>query len=326
MKYRVLAYYCYVTIENPEQEVKKHHHFLKSLDARARVYIAKNGINAQMSFAEEDLKAYTDWLTSDPRFKNIMFKIDPHPEHVYPRVTIKKREQLVALDLMPDIEKGGKHLSPLEWKEMLEKEDPDTLLIDVRNNYESEIGHFEGAEKPDLKTFRQFPEYVESLKNRVDPKKTKVMMYCTGGIRCETFSALLKEKGFDEVYQLEGGVINYGHQVGNDHWKGKLFVFDDRLSVPISNDEHELISHCHFCEVKTDAYYNCANMDCNALFLACPECAEKQQGCCSEQCMKEPRRRPFEKQDRPKPFRKWYHYSKTKAMEESDDDSCSCFA
>jgi UPF0176 protein len=325
MRYRILSYYCYVSIENPDREVEKHYRFLSKLDARTRIYIAKNGINAQMSFAEEDLKTYTDWLTNDPHFKNIMFKVDPYPEHVHPRLTIKKREQLVALGLTPDLKKKGKHLSALEWKGLLDEGDPDRLLIDVRNNYESQIGHFQGAERPDLKTFRQFPEYAEKLKNRVNPRKTKVMLYCTGGIRCETFSALLKEKGFDEVYQLKGGVINYGHQVGNDYWKGKLFVFDDRLSVPISNDEHELISQCYFCEIKTDAYYNCANMNCNGLFLACPDCAEKQQGCCSKECMKNPRRRLFKKQDRPKPFRKWYHYSKTKVKEQSNGNFCSCF-
>jgi len=325
MDYRVLAYYCYTEIENPEREVKRHHLFLKDLDVRARVYIAKNGVNAQMSFLERDLDRYLDWLKSDPRFAEILFKVDPHHEHVYPRVTVKKREQLVALDQTPDFNSGGKHLSPEEWKKMLEERDEDTLVIDVRNDYESEIGHFEGAECPELKTFRQFPEYADNLAKQTNPHKTKVMMYCTGGIRCELYSALLKGRGFDEVYQLEGGVIHYGHKMGNKHWKGKLFVFDDRLSVPISDDEHELISSCHFCDAKSDAYYNCANMDCNALFLACPECAEKKQGCCSKECEAEPRRRPFVKQDRPKPFRKWYHYSTNKEMEE-DDEPCSCFS
>ena len=120
---------------------------------------------------------------------------------------------------------------------MLEKKDENTLLLDVRNDYESAIGHFEGAERPPIKTFREFPDYAEALAKQKNPQKTKVMMYCTGGIRCEVYSALLKEKGFEEVYQLHGGVINYGHKMGNKHWKGKLFVFDDRLSVPISEDE-----------------------------------------------------------------------------------------
>lgn len=307
MNYKVLSFYCYVTIDNPEIEVKKHRLFLEDLDVRARIYIAKNGINAQMSFFEKDLTTYLHWLEKDDRFKGAMFKVDLYHEHVYPRLTIKKRDQLVALDLMPDLKNRGRLLSPVEWKEMLEKEDVNKLLIDVRNNYESKIGYFEGAEKPDLKSFRQFPKYVEKLKKRVNPKKTKIMMYCTGGIRCETFSALLKEKGFNEVYQLEGGVINYGKKVGNKYWKGNLFVFDDRLSVPISDDQHQIVSHCRFCENKTDFYFNCANMDCNALFLSCSECSEKYQGCCSEKCEKEPRRRPYVKRKRPKPFRRWHH-------------------
>ena len=137
------------------------------------------------------------------------------------------------------------------------------------------------------------------------------MMYCTGGIRCESYSALLKKEGFEQVYQLDGGVINYGLEEGNKHWKGRLFVFDDRLSVPISEEGQEtLISHCHQCDTPTDVYYNCANMDCNALFLSCPTCAEKLAGCCSAECVEAPRVRPFEKKERPKPFRKW----------------CGCFA
>lgn len=325
MEYTVLAYYCYTEIEAPEQEVKKHHLFLKDLDVKARVYIAKNGINAQMSFGKGDGQKYMDWLRSDPRFADILFKLDPHHEHVYPRVTVKKREQLVALDLMPDLANGGEHLTPQQWKKMLEEREEDTLLIDVRNSYESEIGHFDGALRPDLKTFREFPKFAEKLATEKEPEKTKVMMYCTGGIRCETYSALLKEKGFKEVYQLEGGVIHYGHEMGSEHWKGKLFVFDDRLSVPISEQEHELISYCHFCDAKTDSYYNCANMDCNELFLACLDCAEKKQGCCCETCESEPRRRPFVKRERPKPFRKWYHYGKNKELKE-EDEPCSCFS
>ena len=322
MEYLILAFYGYVEIENPKQEVKKHHLFLKNLDARARIYIAYNGINAQMSLKKEDARAYMKWLKDDPRFSSIMFKIDPYHEHVYPRVAVKARKQLVALDQMPDLSQGGTHVTPEEWKEMLEERDENTLLIDVRNGYESELGHFEGAERPNLKTFREFPKYAEELKRKKDPKKTKVMMYCTGGIRCETYSALLKEKGFEEVYQLHGGVIHYGHKMGNKHWKGKLFVFDDRLSVPISEDPHEVISHCHHCSTLCDAYYNCADMDCNALFLSCLECAEKLQGCCSEKCTHAKRLRPFEKHKRPKPFRKWYAYSKTKEM--TDDCCCIC--
>ena len=320
-KYCILAFYCYTDIEDPHLEVKRHRKFLKELDAKARIYIAYNGINAQMSLRQEDAYSYIDWLKSDPRFANTMFKMDPSDEHVFPRLTIKFRKQLVSLDKLPDIAKGGEHVPPEKWKKMLEERDENTILIDVRNGYESNIGHFDGAECPPLEAFREFPQYAEELAHRKDPKNTKVMMYCTGGIRCETYSALLKELGFNEVYQLLGGVIHYGHEVGNEHWKGKLFVFDDRLSAPLSDEKHELISNCHFCNKKCDTYYNCANMDCNELFLCCPDCAEKYRGCCCEECSKTKRRRPYEKTERPKPFRKWYHYSETKEKIQNDDDT-----
>jgi len=322
-KYCIIAFYCYAFIENPKREMKRQKRFLEDLDAKARIYVANNGINAQISLSKEDAPIYMEWLKSDPQFASVHFKIDPYHEHAFPRITVKYREQLVALDQMPDLKNGGEHISPEKWEKMLQERDENTLLVDVRNEYESKIGHFEGAECPPLKTFRQFPEYAEQLAKTKDPKKTKVMMYCTGGIRCETYSALLKEKGFEQVYQLEGGVIHYGHQMGNKRWKGKLFVFDDRLSAPISEDEHELISTCSFCEKKSDAYYNCANMDCNELYLSCPDCAEKLMGCCSQECLKSERRRPFVKQERPKPFRKWYNYSKSKARIDYDK-CCSC--
>ncbi len=320
-KYLVVAFYCYTELEDPHLEVKRHHEFLKDLDARARTYIAYNGINGQMSFLKEHAYIYLDWLKSDPRYAAVNVKLDPYHEHIFPRVTVKFRPQLVALDYSPDLSNRGEHVSPEQWAKMLEEKDEDTLLIDVRNDYESEIGHFEGAERPKLKTYREFPAYAAALAEQKDPKKTKVMMYCTGGIRCETYSALLKEKGFEAVYQLDGGVINYGHQMGNKHWKGKLFVFDDRLSVPLSDDEHELISNCHTCGAATDAYYNCANMDCNELFLSCLDCAEKSRGCCSDECGQAQRVRPFEKMERPKPFRKWYNYADNKGM---NHDTCAC--
>ena len=195
---------------------------------------------------------------------------------------------------------------------MLEERDEDTLLIDVRNDYETAVGHFEGAECPDIKYFRDFPEYIDRVAKSHDPSKTKVMMYCTGGVRCELYSVLMKEKGFETVYQLDGGVIRYGHEVGSSHWEGSLFVFDDRLNIPIAEEGHTVISACAFCDAKTDVYYNCANMDCNALFLSCLSCAEKMQGCCSKECTCNERRRPFEKKEKPKPFRKWYNYMEAK--------------
>lgn len=305
--YYVLAFYIFTRIENPQAEVEKHHEFFKTRDVKSRIYISKEGINGQMSILEEHAREYMEWMHADPRFASIEFKIHHSAEHVFPKTTVKVREQLVAMDVFADPTQGGEHVPPDQWKEMLKNRDEDTILIDVRNDYEWEIGHFEGAELPALETFREFPAYAKALKEEKDPEKTKVMMYCTGGIRCELYSALLKKEGFQNVYQLDGGVIKYGLEEGADQWKGKLFVFDDRLAVPLREDApDDVISKCMHCGSPSDTYYNCANMDCNELFLCCPSCAEETVGCCCTECQTAPRLRRFQKAARPKPFRKQY--------------------
>jgi UPF0176 protein len=309
-KYFILAYYGFTHIENPLAEVAKHHAFFQNRDAKGRIYISHEGINGQMSAQDSDAQAYMDWMKQDERFQEIDFKIHHYREHAFPRMTVKMRKQLVAIDVPVDMAETGERVSPKRWKEMLEERTEETLLMDVRNDYEWKIGHFDGAVLPSAQTFREFPAYAQKLKETVDLEKTKVMMYCTGGIRCELYSALLKQEGFKNVYQLDGGVIGYGLFEGNKHWQGKLFVFDDRLAVSIDEKEPSLaISHCSYCEELSDTYYNCANMDCNELFLCCPGCAEKLQGCCQSACREAPRLRPFQKEERPKPFRKGYHYA-----------------
>jgi len=307
--YYILAFYFFTPIADPAAEVARHQEFFRTRDVRSRIYISTKGINGQMSASVQAAEEYMTWLKSDERFSEVKFKIHTYGEHVFPRATVKVREQLVALDREPDLALTGEHVDPKRWREMLEEKDDDTILLDVRNDYEWKVGHFEGAELPKLETFREFPEYAKRLKTERDPKKTKVMMYCTGGIRCELYSALLKEEGFEQVYQLDGGVIQYGLDEGSKEWVGKLFVFDDRLTVPLNeNDEAPVIGQCLHCGVPCEVYYNCANMDCNELFLACPTCAEEYQGCCCTDCQSTPRLRPFEKGSRPKPFGRWYRY------------------
>lgn len=306
--YVVFAYYHFLTppdvLENVESYIKHHKKFLETKDAKGRIYINEQGINGQMSIHEKDAESYIAWLHSHPVFKNVEIKVHLHNEHAFAKLTVKYRKQLVALDAEVDLRLIGQHLSSGEWKDMLDKKDPDTILIDVRNDYEWKVGHFEGAILPELETFRDFSDYIEHLKKLYDAKKTKVMMYCTGGIRCELYSALMKQKGFDTIYQLQGGVIKYGLEEGVKHWKGKLFVFDDRMVVPISKDQAAPISQCYQCHQPSDTYYNCANMDCNALFLSCPECVKNMKGCCCEKCTHETRVRSFEPRANPKPFRK----------------------
>ena len=306
--YLVLAYYRFLKsnelLKEPERFVKAHQQFLKDKDAKGRIYINEQGINGQMSIHEKDAESYIEWVNSHESFKDVEFKAHVSEEHAFAKMTIKHRKQLAALDVKVDLNRTGKHIPPKQWKEMLDSQDEDTILIDVRNDYEWKVGRFEGAILPELENFRDFGEYIEHLKNIYNAKKTKVMMYCTGGIRCELYSALMKEKGFETIYQLQGGVIKYGLEEGVKHWKGKLFVFDDRMVVPISKEESEVISHCDHCGIKAEIYLNCAYMDCNALFVTCSECARKMNGCCCEECMIQPRVRAFVETKNPKPFRK----------------------
>lgn len=310
----VLAYYYFTPISDPHQEVLAHKDFFKERNITSRIYISEQGINGQMSGAREDAEAYMNWLHANPLFENMPFKIHPHHENVFPRQTVKYRKQLVALDEEVDMNQIGEHVSPERWKELLENEQK-PLLLDVRNEYEWKVGRFEGAECPPCDTFREFKEYAENLKEQVDPQKTPVMMYCTGGIRCELYSSLLIKEGFKDVYQLDGGVINYGLKQGSDHWLGKLFVFDDRLTVSISDEPTPVIGQCHHCQTPIESYYNCANMDCNHLYLCCPNCLKEFAGCCCKTCQEAPRVRPYHQQDAHKPFRKWYHYFKEQPKE-----------
>lgn len=303
----VLAYYSVTPIENPHDHVKAHKEFFKGREISSRIYISEQGINGQMSGTYDDAEAYMEWMHSLPIFEKIVFKISPYHENVFPRQIVKYRKQLVALDEEVDLSNVGEHVSPEKWKSLLEGETK-PLLLDVRNEYEWKVGRFENAECPPCETFREFAEYAEQLKSRVDPKTTPVMMYCTGGIRCEFLSPLLLKNGFT-VLQLDGGIINYGLEQGTDHWLGKLFVFDDRMTVPIADEEAPVIGACFVCSAPNETYYNCANIDCNALYLCCPSCLAELKGCCSKECGEAPRIRPFHYQDAHKPFRKWHHYS-----------------
>lgn len=306
----VLAFYHIVPIENPKQEMKEQKRFCAQHNLQGRVYIADHGINGQMSGDREGAKAYMEWMHQRELFHDVHFKLHNWHEHCFPRMQIKVKPKVVACDHPVNWQHRGKHLSPKEWKAFLDQENPPPVL-DARNDYEWEIGRFKGAKKPPCGTFRDFDRWASDLKQEHDPKKP-ILMYCTGGIRCELFSSMLQERGFEEVYQLQGGVINYGLEEGAKHWDGKLFVFDDRMAVPISEEETAVIGRCSLCQTPCDTYYNCANMDCNELFIACPDCLQTHQGCCQASCATQERVRPLDEQQPSKPFKKWYNYLLTK--------------
>lgn len=303
LPYTVLAYYSFAPVEDPHHEVALHKKFFEDKDVTSRIYISEEGLNGQMSASTHDAELYIEWMHSRPQYKDLVFKKHYYHEQVFPRKTVKYRKKLVGYDKDVDISKTGEHVSPAKWKEMLENV-PEKLLIDVRNDYEWKLGNFSGAELPPCETFREFEKYGEELKQRIDPSKTPIMMYCTGGIRCELYSAVLKDLGFEKVYQLDGGIINYGLQEGGKHWNGKLFVFDDRLAVPISEDPTPVIGACHHCGTPNETYLNCANMDCNNLFICCTACADSYEGCCCKECQTAERVRPYHRESVHKPFRR----------------------
>lgn len=308
MNYYVLAFYQIAPIKDPRAEVALQKEYLSTKEAKARLYVSEEGLNGQMSLSKTDALSYIDWMHGRPDFKDVVFKLHEWHEHAFPKLTIKYRKQLVAFDRPVDFAKRGEPISSQEFRKILDEKRPHVLL-DVRNDYEWAVGHFEGARLPPCDTFRQFNTWISALKNEIDPQKTPVLMYCTGGIRCEFFSAVLKEEGFQNVRQLEGGVIQYGLNEGSPHWKGKLFVFDDRLTIPLRpEDETPTVGHCHHCQASSESYYNCANMDCNKLFLCCKTCLDLHKGCCSPSCTSAPRLRPYEQQNPHKPFRKAYNY------------------
>ena len=302
--YKVILYYKFVSIDNPDQFASEHKAYCKKLGVKGRIYVSDEGINGTLGGTPEQVQQYKDHLTLIEGFNGIDFKTDTSDYVPFAKLICKTRDEIVALHTEANPEKGGKYLEPQEWKQLMES-DKEYVMIDVRNDYESKIGHFKGAITPDVENFYQFPEWLDNLE--VDKDK-KVLMYCTGGIRCEKFSVLMKERGWDDVNQLHGGILRYGKEEGGEHFKGKCFVFDDRLVVPVNEDDMEPIARCEITGKPADTYINCANMQCNRLFVCSEEGARMMEGCCSEECRQSEYKRPFDPENAFRPFRKWYNY------------------
>ena len=283
---RTVSFYRYVVISNPEDMRDKLYEEWDELNCLGRIYVAKEGINAQMNVPEDNWAEFTEKLYTYPEFKDMPFKIAVEDDgKSFLKLTLKVRNKIVADGLDEnewDVTNVGKHLNAKEWNQAIES--GKAIVVDIRNHYESEIGHFEGALLPQSETFKEeLPEVLDMLKGKEDQK---VLLYCTGGIRCEKTSAYLKHHGFKDVNQLHGGIIDYARQIKSEElpnrFRGKNFVFDERLGERISQ---ETIAHCHQCGEACDTHVNCANKDCNLLFIQCEKCAEKMEGCCSGECI-----------------------------------------
>jgi UPF0176 protein len=281
-----LSFYAYAQIKNPTQFRNELFLAWNPLGVLGRIYVANEGINAQLSLPADHFYAFKDTIEAYGFMKGIRLNIAvEQDDHSFLKLTIKVRDKIVADGLEDetfDVTNIGIHLKAKDFNELLE--DPDTIVVDMRNHYESEIGHFTNAIKPDVDTFREsLPIIEEQLSAHKQDKK--LLMYCTGGIRCEKASAYFKHKGFENVYQLEGGIIEYTRQVKAEGLEskfiGKNFVFDHRLGERITDD---IVSQCHQCGKACDVHTNCANEGCHLLFIQCEECKTAMEGCCSTEC------------------------------------------
>ncbi|RKN82711.1 oxygen-dependent tRNA uridine(34) hydroxylase TrhO [Ulvibacterium marinum] len=292
-----ISFYSYAQIGNPL--IFRNHLFIhwNELDVLGRIYVAHEGINAQLSVPAENFGAFKAHLDSISFLENVRLNIAIEQDNKsFLKLKIKVRKKIVADGLNDhtfDVTDKGIHVDAELFNELID--DPDTLLVDMRNHYESEIGHFKNAITPDVDTFRDSLDIIErDLANHKEDKK--LVMYCTGGIRCEKASAYYKHKGFKQVYQLEGGIIDYARQVEKkgleNKFLGKNFVFDHRRGERISED---IIAQCHQCGRSCDNHVNCANEACHLLFIQCDECAKKMDDCCSDDC-KEVHNLPYEEQ------------------------------
>ncbi len=283
---RTVSFYRYVIIANPHKLRDLLYEKWRSIGVLGRIYLAKEGINAQLSVPEHNWDAFVSNVNSYHFFESMPFKIalEDNGKSFF-KLTIKVRQQIVADGLTEDeydVTNVGNHLSAKQWNAAMEK---GAVVVDMRNHYESEIGHFEGAICPDVETFKdELPEVKKLLKGR---EEEPILLYCTGGIRCEKASAYLKHNGFLDVSQLHGGIIDYARQLKEDatllnRFKGKNFVFDERLGERVSN---KVISNCHQCGEPCDTHVNCKNVNCNLLFIQCEKCKSKHEGCCSPGCI-----------------------------------------
>lgn len=281
-----LSFYRYVIIDQVDEYRDELYRWMSELSILGRIYVAREGINAQINVPEHHMEQFRKKMDADTRLSNMPLKIAVEDDgKSFLKLIVRKKKKIVADGLNDDafdVTNVGKHLTAKEFNEAMEM--PGTVVIDMRNHYESEVGHFQGAILPEVDTFRE--ELEKAVDLVADKKDQKILLYCTGGIRCEKASAWFKHHGFEDVNQLYGGIIQYAKEI-REHgipskFIGKNFVFDERLGERITDD---IISNCHQCGQPCDEHVNCKNDECHLLFIQCPSCARKFDGCCTRECM-----------------------------------------
>ncbi len=278
---KILLYYKFTPLKDPEAVKLWQKTLCNSLNLRGRILISKDGLNGTVGGEMKDLKAYAKATKGFAPFKGIIFKWSEGGREDFPRMSVKHRRELVGFKNSDDefevdengVIGGGKHIKPRQIHELVEKHGENVVFFDGRNAHEAKIGKFKNAVVPNTNTSRDFIKELESDKYN-DLKDKKIVTYCTGGIRCEVISAMMKKRGFKEVYQIDGGIVKYGEKYKDDgFWEGSLRVFDDRMTVEFS-DKAKTIGECTHCKEKTSNFENCAWVGCNDLVLICEKCKE----------------------------------------------------
>lgn len=290
---QILLYYKYTPIEHPEKFRQEHYKLCTDLNLKGRILVSEEGINGTLSGSIEDTQRYMDFMDADQRFAGINFKIDPAEEHPFKKLHVRYRPEIVSLNLNEeDVDprtEGGDYLSPVEFRKALE--DENTIVLDARNDYEYDLGHFRGAVRPEIRNFRELPEWIRENKEKFMDKK--IVTYCTGGVRCEKLTGWLLKEGYEDVAQLHNGIHAYGTDpdTQGELWDGQMYVFDGRISVPVNRKEHVIVGKDWFDGTPCERYVNCGNPDCNRQILCSIENEDRYLRGCSHECRVHPRNR-----------------------------------
>ena len=280
---KVILYYKFVPLSDPKMTMLWQKELCKSLGLKGRIIVSKHGINGTLGGDVENLKQYKREMNSSEIFRDIVYKWSESKGDDFPPLSVKFRPELVAFGAPDEVQVdekgvvgGGKHLKPEALHKLMQERGDEVVFFDGRNAYEAKIGKFKNAVVPDVKTSHDFLKEIESDKYN-DIKDKPVVSYCTGGIRCEALSALMKNRGFKEVYQIDGGIVKYGEKYGDEGlWEGALYIFDDRMTHRFS-DKSVDIGECTHCKGKTSNFENCAWVGCNRLVLICDNCKENKE-------------------------------------------------
>ncbi len=285
MNSEVLLYYKYVTIADPAAEMLRQRALCERLSLKGRILIAEEGINGTLEGLKENTEEYIREMSADPRLADVHWKKSVGRGDAFPKLQVKVRKDIVSNAVadwgVDPRRQTGTHLKPEELREWYERGE-EFEIIDMRNDYEHNSGYFEGSVLPKIGNFRELPEAIRGMEHL---KKKKVLTVCTGGVRCEKASALLMKNGFENVYQLDGGIVSYMEKYPNKDFLGKLYVFDERVVVGFETDspEHKRVGCCVKCGESSENYINCANLNCHLHYISCEKCTEGNP-CCSEKC------------------------------------------